>query len=362
MTQTTSSTEENELTLTATDIRSAAVEGVLSRDDAERLVQWGHEQRATLPPSPAPATPPIEEDKGLNLVTVAYYFGAMLMISACAWFLGDKWDALGSKGILVTSLIYAAITAGAGRWLLAKGYSLGGGLLITVAVCLTPLVTYTIEDMLGVWPGDRPGAYENYYPWIHGSWIVMELATIAVAAIVLRFVRLGFLTAPIAFSFWFFSMDAAAWYLGQQNLDWTVRQWVSVGVGLLTMVIGFGLDKTLNELNQERSEDFWCYLFGLMAFWGGLTSMDSSSELKRWIYCLINLGLIALAIKLRRATFLVFGAIGVYAYLGHLAYAVFKDSFMFPFALALLGLSLIVATVWAQRRFLRPASAPARLA
>ena len=356
--QTGASTKE--MSLSAADIRRAASENVLPTEQAERLVEWGYEQRGALTPGPVFAAATVEREKGLNLVTVAYYFGAMLMISACAWFLGDKWDALGSKGILLTSLIYAAITAGAGVWLRAKGYVVGGGLLITVAVCLTPLVVYTIEDMLGVWPGDRPGAYENYYPWIHGSWIVMELATIAVAAIVLRFVRFGFLTAPIAFSFWFFSMDAAAWYLGQHDLDWSVRQWVSVVVGMLTMLIGFGLEKTLHDPNKPRFGDFafWCYLFGLMAFWGGLTSMESTSEAKRVIYAGINLALIGLAIKLRRATFLVFGAMGVYAYLGHLAYQVFKDSFMFPFVLALLGLSLILATVWAQRRLFRSAPAP----
>ena len=38
-------------------------------------------------------------------------------------------------------------------------------------------------------------------------------------------------------------------------------------------------------------------------------------------------------------------------YLGHLAYKVFRDSFLFPFALALLGLSLILVTVWVQKRF-----------
>ena len=155
-------------------------------------------------------------------------------------------------------------------------------------------------------------------------------------------------------------MDAAAWYLGQHDLDWSVRQWVSVVVGMLTMLIGFGLEKTLHDPNKPRFGDFafWCYLFGLMAFWGGLTSMESTSEAKRVIYAGINLALIGLAIKLRRATFLVFGAMGVYAYLGHLAYQVFKDSFMFPFVLALLGLSLILATVWAQRRLFRSAPAP----
>ncbi|HSB08309.1 MAG TPA: DUF2157 domain-containing protein [Blastocatellia bacterium] len=345
----------SELTLSAEDIRRAAGEDVLSLEAAESLLQWGYRQRAAITP---PSHQTHEQRKGLNLVTVAYYFGAMLMISACAWFLGDKWDALGSKGILATSLIYAAVTLSAGWWLRRKGYVIGGGLLITVGVCLTPLLVYTIEDMAGVWPGTRPGAYENYYPWIHGSWIVMELATIAVAAFALRFVRFSFLTAPIAFSFWFLSMDAAAWALNQpEGLNWNSRRWVSVVVGLITMLVGFGLDRTLHKPDQPRSEDFafWCYLFGLMAFWGGLTAMESASESGRAIYALVNLGLIALAVKLRRVTFLVFGAMGVYAYLGHLAYEVFKDSVFFPFTLALIGLSLILATVWAQRRLLRAA-------
>jgi hypothetical protein len=38
-------------------------------------------------------------------------------------------------------------------------------------------------------------------------------------------------------------------------------------------------------------------------------------------------------------------------YFGHLAYEVFRNTFLFPFALALLGLSLILVTVWAQKRF-----------
>jgi len=88
----------------------------------------------------------------------------------------------------------------------------------------------------------------------------------------------------------------------------------------------------------------------MFAFWGGLTMMDSDSELGRAVYALINIGLIALAVKTRRAVFLVFGVLGVHLYLGHLAYKVFKDSFLFPFALALLGLSLILITVFAQRK------------
>ena len=156
----------------------------------------------------------------------------------------------------------------------------------------------------------------------------------------------------MAFSFWFLSMDLAELIFGNSYLDWNSRAWVSVIVGLITLLIGYGLDRTLHRQGESRSEDFafWCYLFGMLAFWGGLTAMDSGSEIKRIVYAMLNGGLIGLSVKLRRATFLVFGALGVHIYLGHLAYEVFKDSFFFPFVLALLGLSMILLTVYMQSR------------
>ena len=126
---------------------------------------------------------------------------------------------------------------------------------------------------------------------------------------------------------------------------------MSVAVGALTVLVGYGLERTYRRPDVPRTEDFafWCYLFGLLAFWGGLTFVDGDSEVARLVYALINVGLIALGVRLRRATFVVFGVLGVHVYLGHLAYQVFRDSVLFPFALALLGLSVILATVFAQR-------------
>jgi hypothetical protein len=342
------STPDEQIWLTTGDLREAVDDGVISALDAQNLIAWAAEKYPAVDGGTAES--PVEESKGFNLVTIAYYFGSMLMISACAWFLGDKWDDLGSAGVLATALTYAAFAAGVGWWLRQKQFLVGGGLLITVAVCLVPLITYSIEDISGFWPSGDPGAYKNYYPLIHGSWIVMELATIAAAALALKFVRFGFLTAPLAFSFWFFSMDVAALILGQDHFDWNTNAWIAVVVGVITMIVGYGLDRTMHKSGEPRSQDFgfWCYLFGLMAFWGGLTSMDGSSELNRLFYLLVNIGLIALSLYLNRTVFLVFGALGVHVYLGHLAYVVFADSFLFPFALALLGFSLILVTVWAQ--------------
>ena len=340
-------TQTDEITLTIEDVRQAANDGIIGETDADRLIHWASERPARS--GKAVSAPPVERAKGFNVVTVAYYFGAMLMISAFGWFLGNIWSVLGSGGVLVTTTIYFVIAVSIGLWLRKRGYLVGGGLLITVAVCLVPLMTFSIEDVLGLWPAEAPGDYQGFYPMIHGSWIIMEIATVAVAAIALYFVRFGFLTAPLAFSLWFFSMDVAALVLGRA-LDGNSRSWISVGVGLLTIGFGYALDKALNRRGDFRSEDFafWCYLFGLMAFWGGMTSMDSGSELGKFIYLLINIGLIGIAIYLKRSVFLVFGAIGVHVYLGDLAYRVFADSFLFPFAIAGLGLSLILLTVFAQ--------------
>jgi hypothetical protein len=347
--------EESELQISASDIERAVEAGVIDKEGAERLVRWAYDRRFDPSSQPSPQTPPIEEPKGFNLVTVAYYFGAMLMISACAWFLGDKWDVLGSAGILATVLVYASIAASLGVWLRNKGYNVGGGLLVTVAVCLVPLIVYTIEDLLGLWPAADPGDYQNFYPWINGSWIVMELATIGVAALALRYARFGFLTAPLALSFWFLSMDLAALLLGEASLNTEARKWVSLIVGIVTILIGFGLDRTLSRSSDAKGEDFafWCYLFGTLAFWGGLTFMEGDSELKRLGYLGINLLLIGVGVKLRRTVFVVFGALGAHIYIGHLAYEVFKDSFFFPFAIAFLGLSLILITVFVQRWMFR---------
>jgi hypothetical protein len=112
------------------------------------------------------------------------------------------------------------------------------------------------------------------------------------------------------------------------------------------LLLTYGVD--LRGGDQDFT--FWGYLFGLLAFWGGLSSLDSHSELEKFVYCLINLALIACSLLLRRRAFIVFGALGFFGYLGHLAYRVFEDSILFPFALSLLGIAIIYLGLQYQRR------------
>ncbi len=336
----------DEVMLSIADIRRAASEGAISEADAGRLIGWA----CSKPLDQARKAVATEQSQGFNVITIAYYFGAILMILAAAWFLTNTWETLGTAGVLVTTLIYFTIAAGVGWWIRSRGFFIGGGLLITVAVTLVPLMVLLIEDLSGLWLPLDPAAYDNLSPVTHSQWMIVEISAMVAAVAALLFSRFGFLMAPLVISFLLFAFDFVPLILGRDSLDSNTNAWISVGVGFITILIGFGLDKVANTGDKPRSQDFafWCYLFGLMSFWGGFTSMQSDSEIKQALYLLLNLCLIAVALLLRRTVFLVFGAVGVHIYLGHLAYVVFRDSVLFPFALALIGLSLIMVTVLAQ--------------
>ena len=74
-------------------------------------------------------------------------------------------------------------------------------------------------------------------------------------------------------------------------------------------------------IDQRTSEDYssWGYLFGLLAFWGGLSLMESGNQWNKFLYCLINVALMLLSVLLQRRVFIVFGALGVFGYLGYLS-------------------------------------------
>src|SRR2546430_3923297 len=116
----------------------------------------------------------------------------------------------------------------------------------------------------------------------------------------------------------------------------------------LTLLFGATVLGVTYLLDRRTDQDyaFWLYLLGLVAFSGALT-YDGVGSIT---YCLINLGLMLVAVLLQRKTFMVFGAIGVYSYLGHLAFYVFKNSLLFPAALTALGIAIIAAGVWYRSR------------
>lgn len=277
---------------------------------------------------------------------VAYYLGALIVIGAMGWFMNKAWDNMGGPGLVAVASCYAVCFVLGGGTLWAQSLRIPGGLLLTIAVCMVPLTTFGIERWTGFWPSTDPGSYTHFHPFIDGSWVIMEAATVAAGAIALRFWRFPFLTAPIAYSLWYMSMDLAELLGGHQILTWDEKQRITVLFGAAMMLASYIADL------RGKSDDFafWGYLFGLMAFWGGLTSMDSNSELGKFVYCLINIGLIAASLVLRRRTFILFGSLGLFGYLSYLAYRVFENSLLFPFVLSLIGILIIYLGLQYKRR------------
>jgi hypothetical protein len=160
-------------------------------------------------------------------VNVSFFFGALVVIAAMGWLMTLGFERLGPWAVCFVAVTYSILFAFFGERLLRSAdLKIPGGLLYTMAVCMTPLAIWGLEKGTGFWPVTDPGHYRDFYPYIRSS---------------------------------------------------------------------------------------------------------------------------VLSVLLRRRIFLVYGAIGVNLYLVGLAHDLFKDSMLFPFALTLLGLSVIALTVKYQR-------------
>jgi ABC-type molybdate transport system permease subunit len=306
------------------DLLQAAEEAGIAADHAEAL--WGRLEHG------------VSDQPKFDAIHVLYYFGALLSILGMGILGASQWDSLGGLGIVAMGLGYAAVFVGIAEWLRARAGRVTApvGLLVTMAVSLTPVVVFGLQLEYGLWGFDEPGTYSDFHKWIRSGWFAMEVATVVTASLALAIYRFPFLTAPIAFVLWYMSMDLTPILFPDEAFGWEERRQVSVVFGALVLLVAYVVD-----LRSRRDFAFWLYLSGILAFWGGLSAMDSDSELGKFLYFLINIGLIALGVFLRRRTLPIFGAFGVIGYVGYLSYEIFDDEIMFTMALGLIGMVIV---------------------
>jgi len=314
------------------DLRAASTAGVIDAAQLARLVDFLGRRAATTTET---------TDPKFDMANLLWYAGALIVITAMGLFSTLAFSRIGGQALAITAFVYAAVFGVAGHYLWRhRNLRTPGGLLIAIAVSMAPLAVFGIQDALGWWGRfGNPGSVHDFYVWIKGSWIFMEVAAIVAATLALRFYRFPFIVSIIAVALWFMSMDLAPWIAGAAHADWETQRRVSVWFGAAVLAVAYAVDQ------RQRSGDFafWLYLFGLMAFWGGITASSNGSNLEKAIYCAMNVGFLFLSVFLDRRVFAVFGVIGVSIYLGDLANKVFRDSMMFPFALSLIGVAVIAA-------------------
>lgn len=311
-------------------LKDATTRGVISEQQAEQLWAFVAEQGKDTP--------------SFRFTHILYYLGGMIAIGAMSLFMTLGWERFGGWGLFFIALAYA----GAGLWLteffLRGRWSIPAGLTAAFVVVLTPLAVYGLQSALGLWADGK--VFRQYHTHIDWRWLMMEFATLAIGAVMLWRYRLPFLVMPVAVTLWYMSMDLTPFLFGDLAVFSEARKFVSLWFGLLMVLLAFWVDI---RSRREKDYAFWLYLFGVLAFWGGLSLMKSNSELSKFAYLCINLAMIGTGAMLSRRVFAIFGGMGAAGYIGHLAYGVFKDSVLFPFVLTFIGLGVVyLGIIWSR--------------
>jgi hypothetical protein len=313
--------------ITKSNLEDAVRENILSFEQSEKLIEFLNKQ----PNSAAQ----------FDFTHVLYYMGGMIAIGAMTLFMNLGWESFGGMGIFFISLFYGAIGLKLTNIFQSKGLATPAGICGTFVIALTPLAVYGIQNALNVWPDDS--VYRDYHRYIEWHWLYMELSTLAVGVVIAWKYKYPFLIMPIAVTLWYLTMDIAVMINGG-DYNWELRMLVSMYSGLLMIMLALWVDiRSQNKADYS----FWIYIFGVIAFWGGMSFQQSDSELSKFLYFMINLLMIFAGVLIVRRVFVIFGAIGCSGYIGHLTSNIFEDSWLFPFILTLLGLLIIyLGVLW----------------
>jgi hypothetical protein len=333
------------LTIERMHLTQAAAAGVITREQEQRL--WEFLQQHAL-------ARPAGRDHGprFTFTNVMYYLGGMLAIGAMSVFMTLGWEGFGGWGVFFIALLYMGIAFKLAGRFEAQGLAIPMGIMAALIVVLVPLAVWGVQHALGYWAeAAHAQNYRQFHIFIDWRWTTLEFATLFAGVLMLYRYKAPFLLMPVAVALWYMSMDLVMLLLPPDvrpwsESEWLMRKWFSLCFGLIVVLVAFWVDL---RSRFTRDYAFWLYLFGLLAFWGGLTSLGSGQLAGKLVYLAISLALILIGAVLVRRTFTVFGAFGVAIVLGDLSWHMFRSSWLFPIALTLIGIGIIYLGIWWNR-------------
>jgi len=286
--------------------------------------------------------------RDFTAATIAYGLGAITVVIAMGWFLADRWEWLGPRGVLAVVAIYAALFLLTARVLAREGFMTARGLAVLLAVLLTPIATLALNEITGWFGGSRGLACRSpdFLFWsCRGEEVVAELATAAAALFALRRVRFSMLVLPVAvvaLRMLFHLADA----LGRNGYGSATSGWVWLVGASLAATAAYVTDR-----EQRGDEDFAYWLHGTaaVAALGASITLINSYPVYRHLLVPSAFIAFAAALLMRRRAWVLLGMAWFVWYLGWLASETFRDTPFFPIVLAALGIGVIIATVWVQR-------------
>lgn len=338
-----------------TDLEAAVEQGWLRADQLPQLWEFLLTRQAAAPVNPTRPDPDHPTNGNtrdtadgprparFDLSHVLWYAGALVVMGAMGMFSTYAFLTMGGTALSATGLLYGLvfIALGSYLWHTQKLY-IPGGLLITIAVTMVPLIIFGIQSQSHWWmDAPDPGVYRDFFIWAKAGWIIMEVGTIVATLIALWFFPFPFLVAIASVAAWFMSMDLGAWVAGTSTFadsNWLYNENISIAFGVVLIVLAAIVDR---RLYKNGDFAFWLHLFGMLILWGVLTSSHNGDAVAQALYCVLNVVFIGLSLFFMRPVYAVFGALGVAAYLGELSMNWFADSLLFPFALSVIGIAII---------------------
>jgi hypothetical protein len=308
-------------------------------------------QQASLLALESESAPGREAPRGVNAITIAYGVGALIVLFAFAWLLIDRWRVLGNGGLLGLSLLYAALFLLAAHVLKREGFPTARGLAVLLAVGMTPVATMALGRLLGIWPADAiaqcGGPVEPFFP-CGAEPLTLELAVAAAALMAMRRISYAPLVIPLAVAGLLVPMHLS-WALAGVDIEWGsgTMGWAWLMSGSLMAAAAQAVDR------RPHTEDYALWLHVAAAVAGLIACaqlFEAYPELRHFTGLVALLAFVS-AIYFRRRVYLAMGAVLAFGYLAWLAFVVFRVTVAFPLVLAAIGLGLIVASVWLQRRF-----------
>lgn len=313
--------------------------------DIEDLKRWqqrgllSEEQlRAILAEEGLEAGPRARERPfGLNLVTVAYYFGGILALLSFTFYVGMNWSGLTDWQRFGVALGAMLVIGALGIWLrFMRGYPTAGGLFLFVATAVLPLSLFTLARLLGVWATDA-----SWYE-VRFVLLFLSLGSLAGALAVLLFAGFSLVSLLVAAFVHLTILDIGQIVGGSEGSITGLSAAICAGLILL----GIALTQW-----GKKPQAFWFKLYGLIGLQITFSSLffESESLLFGLLFLFVYLFLIGLSLRFREVIYLIFGGIGVYTYITRLVFDTFRGAAYFPLLLGLLGLSIVVLAVIYQR-------------
>lgn len=300
---------------------------------------------------PAETMPAREAPRGFNGIMIAYALGAIVVLFAFGWFMVDRWQALGPSGIFGLSVAYACIFLAVAHAVHREGFEQARGVATLLAVGMAPVAMWALLRWTGLWTPALDvvcGVQEHPFLVCQGQPLAIELAVVVAALFAMRQMAFSPFMIPIAIvCITLPERLMREWTFVTPYSDGASVGWRWIIIASVLAAIAYTMDR------RRRTEDyaFWMWIATAVAAWFGCMMVFQFERSLRWYLAPASLLMITASVLLRRRALLIVGLFGVFGFLGWLAFDVFKLTTGFPLILAVIGVSIIVLTVWVQKQF-----------